>query len=329
MNSSDTHVIFGTGPLGQAVMRALVARGTPVRMVNRSGRADVPAGVEVVAGDAYNADSVAALTRDAAVVYQCAQPAYHEWVEKFSPLQAAIVEGVSRNNAKLVVGDNLYMYGRVNGLIRENLPSAATTKKGRVRAQMAEALLEAHTRGVVRVAIGRGSDFYGAGVLASGMGERVFYPALAGKAVQMIGKLDVPHTYTFIDDFGRALVTLGEHDEALGRAWHVPSGETLTTRQFLTLVFEESGHEPKILVAPELLFRALGLFERNLREISEMLYQWNEPHVVDHGDFERAFGNTATPNREAIRQTVAWFRSHPKTAAEAGPAQPQAARARR
>ena len=329
MYGSKIHVIFGSGPLGQAVMRALIERGVRVRLVNRSGRADVPASVEVVAGDAYNADTVAALTRDAAVVYQCAQPAYHEWVEKFPPLQATIVEGVSRSGAKLVVGDNLYMYGRVNGPIRESLPYAATTRKGRVRGQMAQALLAAHHHGDIRVAIGRASDFYGAGVFASGMGERVFYPALAGKTVQMIGKLDAPHTYTFIDDFGRGLVTLGEHDEALGRAWHVPSGETLTTRQFLTLVFEEAGHTPKIQAVPELLFRALGLFDRDLREMAEMLYQWNEPHVVNHSDFVQAFGDTSTPNRDAIRQTLAWFRAHPRTTAPAGAAQPQAAQVSR
>jgi nucleoside-diphosphate-sugar epimerase len=320
MNRRETHVIFGTGPLGQAVMRALLERGASIRMVNRSGRADVPASVQVVAGNAYEASSVAALTLDAAVVYQCAQPAYHQWVEQFPPLQAAIVEGVRRSGATLVVGDNLYMYGPVKGPIHERLAYAATTKKGHVRAQMAEALLDAHARGDLRVTIGRASDFFGPAVLASAVGERVFYPALAGKTMQMIGRLDLPHTYTFIDDFGRALVTLGAHDEALGRAWHVPSGETQTTRQFLTLVFEEAGHAPKIQAVPEGLLRALGLFDRNLREISEMTYQWNSPFVLDSSDFARTFGGSPTPNREAIRQTLAWFRAHPQGDAKRQPA---------
>lgn len=313
MNTSNTHVIFGTGPLGMAVMRELVRRGLPVRMVNRSGKATVPAQVAVAAGDAYNASSVAALTQDAAVVYQCAQPAYHTWVEQFPPLQAAIIEGVSRGGAKLVVGENVYQYGRVQGPIRESLPYAADTKKGRVRAEMSDALFAAHAAGKVRATSGRASDFFGPGVFNSGVGDRVFYPALEGKTTQMIGNLDMPHTFTFIDDFGRALVTLGERDEALGRPWHVPSGETLTTRQWLTLVYEEAGHPPKISAVPGLLFKAIGLFNHDLREIDEMMYQWNEAHLVDHSDYARAFGDNATPNREAIRQTLAWFRAHPQS----------------
>jgi len=129
------------------------------------------------------------------------------------------------------------MYGQVNGPMTEELPHAAMTRKGRTRAQMSEALLAAHRAGKVRVAIGRASDFYGPGVLDSALGERVFSPALAGKSASMPGDLSQPHTYTFIDDFGTALVNLGERDEALGQVWHVPNAPTVTTRAALTALF--------------------------------------------------------------------------------------------
>ena len=95
----ETHVIFGTGAAGSAVMRALVKRGKSVRMINRSGKpsqatGDLPANVEIRSGDAYDAAQVRALTSDAAAVYQCSQPEYTEWAAKFPPLQAAIIEGV-------------------------------------------------------------------------------------------------------------------------------------------------------------------------------------------------------------------------------------------
>ena len=141
---SDLQVIFGTGPLAQATMRALLKRGKTVRMVNRSGKrpADVTASVEIVGGDAYSADFTRSVTKDATVAYQCAQPEYHEWVTKFPPLQAAILEGVAANGAKLIVGENLYMYGDTNGQpICEEMPYAAKTRKGKVRAEMANALL--------------------------------------------------------------------------------------------------------------------------------------------------------------------------------------------
>ena len=177
MSSNEQHVIFGTGPLGMAVMHQLVRQGKSVRMVNTRGQAAVPAGVEVVKGDAYSVESVQALTGRAQVVYQCAQPGYTEWPQKFPALQASILEGTARSGARLVIGDNMYMYGEVSGPIHEELPYAAATRKGRTRAQMSEAALNAHRAGKLPVVIGRGSDFFGPGVLDSTLGERAIIPS--------------------------------------------------------------------------------------------------------------------------------------------------------
>lgn len=309
----ELHVIFGTGPLGKSVMRELVKRGkVSIRMVNRSGKADVPAGVEVVAADAYNVESVRQVTQGASVVYQCAQPAYHEWVTKFPALQASILEGTAPSGAKLIVGDNLYMYGEFNGTLREDMPYAAHTRKGKVRAEMAQALLNAHKAGKIRVAIGRGSDFYGPGVLDSAIGDRAIYPALAGKSASLTGNIDLPHTMTYIDDFGKALVILGEHDNALGQAWFVPNAPTVSQRQFMTLIFEEAGQAPKMSGMGKLMMRLGGLFIVGARETVEMMYEFEKPFVVDSSRFEKAFGMTATPMREAIRETVAWYKANPE-----------------
>ncbi|MBH8553207.1 NAD-dependent dehydratase [Nostocaceae cyanobacterium CENA357] len=314
MNTTDElHVIFGTGPLAKSVMRELLVRNKRVRMVNRSGKADVPSNVEIIASDAYNPDNTRLVTTGATVVYQCAQPGYTQWPEFFPSLQASIVEGAAANGAKLVVGDNLYMYGPVNGVLREDLPNAATTRKGRVRGQMTEALLDAHRRGIVRVAIGRASDFYGPEVLGSAMGDRVFSPILTGKPASAVGEIDLPHTYTFIDDFGKALVVLGEHDNALGQIWHIPNAETITTRQFITIAFEEAGHPPKISKMGKFMMRLGGIFIPEAREAVEMMYEFDEPFVVNHDKYVQAFGNHATPLREAIRRTLAWYSKHLKT----------------
>jgi nucleoside-diphosphate-sugar epimerase len=228
-------------------------------------------------------------------------------------LQAAITEGVAPNGSKLVIGENLYMYGQVNGPIHEGLPYDTHTRKGRARAQMAEAALAAHQAGQARMAIGRGSDFFGPWVLRSSMGERAFYPAIAGKTAQLTGQLDLPHTYTYIEDMGKALVILGERDEALGQAWHVPNDQpAITQRQFMTMVFEEIGLPPKMSGMGKLMMRLGGLFIPEAREMVEMMYEFEAPFVVDSNKFERTFGVRATPLREAIRATVAWYRAHPQ-----------------
>jgi nucleoside-diphosphate-sugar epimerase len=310
--SSQMQVVLGAGPLGRSVMNELVRRGAPVRVVNRSGKmADAPAGVEVVAGDVNSADSVRAVTQGAAVVYQCAQPEYHEWPQKFPPMMQAILAGLTGGGARLVIADNLYMVGPVKGPIHEDLPFAATTRKGKARAQVDELALAAHRAGQVPVTIGRASDFFGPYVLESLVGDRVFGPALQGKAAQLTGNIDLPHTFTYIGDFGKALVVLGEHDEALGRTWNVPNDRPQTTqRQFAEMIFAELGTPAKISRMGKTMIRLGGIFIPAAREVVEMMYEFDEPFVVDSSRFERTFGMQATPLPEAIRATVAWYKTH-------------------
>ncbi len=309
-DNGELHVVFGTGPVGMSVMDELVQRGPRrVRMVNRSGRARVPHGVEVVGGDATDEAFTREASEGASVVYFALNPPYNKWPELFPGLQAGVLEGAASAGAKLIAMENLYMYGPTDGrLITEDLPHAPNTRKGAVRAMMSQELMEAHTSGKVRVAIGRASDFFGPRVLTSAAGEQVFGRAVEGKSAQVAGDPDQSHTYTYVPDIGKGLVILGEHEEALGRPWHLPSSETVTTREFVRMVFEEAGGEPKMQRAPKPLLWALGLFNPALRETIEMLYEFEEPFVVDHSAFARAFGDHATPLREAIGRTVRWYR---------------------
>lgn len=308
---SNLHVVLGVGPLGRAVMKALVKHGQRVRAVSRRGQMpEAPQGVELVSGDLYQASAVRELTRGATAVYQCAQPLYHQWPQQFPPLQAAIIEGLSGSGVKLVLAENLYGYGDTNGLpLHEGLPLAAHTRKGRVRAQMTEAALAAHRAGKVRVAIGRGSDFFGPYVRESLYGDRALLPALQGQAAQTAGNVDLPHTATFIEDFGEALAILGEREEALGQVWHVPNDQPrLTQREFMALVFAEAGHAPKMAPASRALLAIAGLFMPGAHEMVEMMYEFEKPFVVDSSKFETALGMKPTPMREAIQRTVAWHR---------------------
>jgi nucleoside-diphosphate-sugar epimerase len=312
------NVIFGTGPLAQATMRALLKRGQSIKMVNRSGKrpVEVLSGIEIVAGDAYSTEFTCAVAKDAEVVYQCAQPEYHEWVTKFPPLQAAILEGAAANGAKLIVAENLYMYGDTNGQpLHENLPYTAGTRKGKVRGEMAQTLLEAHRAGKVRVAMARGSDFYGPGVLGSALGERTIAPLLQGKPAEVTGTLDLPHSYTYISDFGEALAILGERDEALGQAWHVPNRPALTQRELVTLFFKQAGLEPKFSVMGKFMLMLGGLFIPAAKEMVEMAYEFEKPFIVDSGKFVKMFGDISTPYETAIRETIAWYRGFLKTKA--------------
>ncbi|MBE0672435.1 MAG: NAD-dependent epimerase/dehydratase family protein [Anaerolineales bacterium] len=313
---SVNHVVLGTGAIGRAVAEELVKRGESVRVVNRSGRMDeVPAGVEVKAADLYDHEQVQEVTRGAKVVYQCAQPNYFEWQQKFPPLQESIIDGLTDGDVKLVLAENLYMYGRVNGVpLTEDTPHNAHTKKGRTRSEMSKAAFEAHRAGKLRVTAGRGSDFFGPwGLPTVAMGERTFYPMLHGKAASLVGNIDVPHTHTYVPDFGKALVILGERTEADGQVWHIPNDNPqVTQREMATMIAEEMGAPPKFSAMGKTMMWIGGLFIPEAKEQVEMMYEFEQPFIVDSSRFENVFGMKATPMRKAIKETVAWYRSHPE-----------------
>lgn len=312
--SGDRHVIFGAGAVGLTVAEELLRRGRRVRVVNRSGRtADAPVSdaLEWVTADAMDREATVAAAAGAKVVYFALNPAYHQWQALFPPMQANVIEAARQAGARLVAMENVYMYGPTGGApLTEALPQAATTKKGRIRAQMHDDLMAAHARGDVAVTVGRASDFVGPRVLSSALGDRVVPAILAGKKAQVVGNPDLPHTYTYMPDIGRALVTLGERDEAPGEVWHIPSGGTVTTREYLQLLADSAGTgEAKLQVAPKLLLRVMGLFTPTVRELIEMLYEFEEPFILDHSKFVAAFGDVSTPLETAAAATVEWYRA--------------------
>ena len=272
MNVVGDHVVIGAGGgTGSAVVRELAGRGLRVRAVTRSGTGDVPDGVQQMAADIGTPGGARQACEGAAVVYHCAQPPYTRWPELFPPMTGAVLDGAAAAGAKLVFADNLYVYGPPDKPMTEQTPQRAQGKKGRTRIEMADALLAAHADGRLRVTIGRSSDYYGPRGTASTVGENIMKPALRGKRVRWLGSLDQPHTLNYLEDMGRALVTLGERGEADGQVWHLPAAEPLTGRQFLELLFEEAWKPPKVAVASRPMIRIGGLFNPLLRELNETL----------------------------------------------------------
>ena len=311
MQPNADNVVFGTGPLGLAVAGGLMSSGQRVRLVNRSGKADAPQGVEVVAADVTDPAGARRVCEGAAIVFHCASGPYGRWTQTLPPIMNGIIEGASAAGARLVYGDNLYAYGPVDGPIREELPYRPIGPTTRVRAEVATTLMNAHATGKVRAIIGRASDFYGPRARQSKVGDGVFARALAGKSAQTLGDPDALHTYTFIHDFAAGLVTLAQRDDALGEVWHVPSAGTVTTRTFIEMVFEQVARPARLQTVPRLMISMLGIFLPPMRAVNETLYQSERPWVVDHSKFDRAFGSRPTPHEQAIAETLAWLQRKP------------------
>lgn len=325
-NGTDLHVVFGAnGQVGAQIVRALVAQGKRVRAANRSGNADVPAGVEVVKADATNRDQVIAAAAGARVIYHAmGAPVYSAkvWQQTLPIYMDHLIVAAGDAGARLVYVDNLYMYGKPDGPMTETSPIRPIEGKGIVRAAVARTLIEEHERGRVEAVLGRASDFYGPGATNSIQGMFVFANIAAGKTPQWPANLDMPHTSSYVGDFARGIVTLGLRPEAAGEVWHIPAAEPLMGREFITLAMEEAGLAPKAATLPTALLQLAGLFNVAARESAKMAYEFAYPYVMDGSKFTRAFGGQPTPHREAIRQTIAGFRQRARQ-----PAVPKARKA--
>ena len=308
-NKQELHVIFGTGPVGRAIADELSAQGKAIRMVNRSGRKDIPQQIDVISGEAKDHAFARQAAEGATHVYFALNPAYHLWLQEFPPMQASVLQAAIDNHAKLIVMENVYMYGDTHGKpMTEDMPYSAHTRKGKLRAGMHRELMAAHQAGKVQVVTGRASDFFGSHVLQSAMGERVFGYALEGKSPQLLGNPDKRHTQTYMKDIGKALVMLAQADDAYGQAWHIPSPRTVTQKEFVDLIGRELGTDLKVSIPPKVIVRMLGMVVKPLGEMVEMLYEFEDDFIVDASKFEARFGDIATPLEEAIRDTVAWYR---------------------
>jgi nucleoside-diphosphate-sugar epimerase len=252
---ADLHVVFGTGPAGLTLADELRTRGHRVRLVNRKGALPepLPAGVELVAGDAANLAAVRELSTGAATIYNCTHAPYESWPEILPRLQENMIEGAAATGAKLVVIDTLYLYGPTDGQpMTEAMPHMAVSRKGRLRAELAWGYLQAHRTGKARVAIGRAADFFGLRVTNPALGEFVFPAALKGEPMVAFGDVDLPHSYSFMPDIARGLATLGERDEALGRDWLLPVTPVRTTRETAGLIGEAIGRPVEIAALPSM-----------------------------------------------------------------------------
>jgi nucleoside-diphosphate-sugar epimerase len=309
MSEDRLHVVFGAGQVGRALSMRLAGLGLRVRLLSRGRPAALPDGVDWRSADATNLDEAAEAAAGASVIYQCLNAPYTDWPKRFPPLQRGVVAAAERHDALLVSLENVYGYGPTGGTaMTEDLPLAATTVKGRTRAAMTQELLAASDAGRVRIAIGRASDFFGAGAVDSSLGERVFGNAVAGKSVDFIGNPDLPHTYSYVPDIAAGLATLGTDERAIGGVWHLPGPETVTTRELLELVAVDVGHPVGVRVLPKLAVRALGVFNPTIRELVELSYEFEQPFVLDTSKYESTFGTSATPLKAAVTATVNWYR---------------------
>lgn len=305
-------VLGASGGLGRALLGQLAAQGHPVRAVSRTRPVwfSRSPGVEWMQADVSQAADAVRACAGAEVVFHAAQPPYGEWPELFPAMTENIIDAAASANAKLVMVDNLYMYGTTTGPLHEQLPRQATGPKGVTRTKMEKQLTDAHRSGKLRVTIGRLSDYYGPNGPNTTVAALVLDKAIAGKAMQWPGVLHAPHTLHFLPDAAQALILLANSDGADGKIWHLPASPAIDGGAFMDLVNVNLATKVKCKTMSTTMMRIGGLFSKEAKETVECMYQWTAPFVVDATAFTSAFGPfRTTPHDEAVRQTIASMQS--------------------
>lgn len=300
------HVVLGAGQVGPLLTELLLARGHRVRTVARSERARLGPGHEHLAGDVTDGAFAARAGAGASVVYDCMNPEYHRWPEALLPLARGALAVARASAGKLIALDSLYMYGRPTGPMSEDSPIAPCSKKGRLRVDLAELRMGADRRGEVRVALARASDFIGVDLPRSAFSDRFFERVFAGRPGECLGDPEMPHSYTYAPDVARALMILGSEERALGRIWHVPTAPAESTRAIGDRLGRALGRPVAVARIPKLALRAVGLVQPFVRELVEMVYQWEVPFVIDDRRFRATFGMEPTPLDDVTTKMAAW-----------------------
>lgn len=305
--------IFGYGPTGVATAERLIARGTPVRIVQRKRPASFPAGAEFMACDVLDPQQVlrAMTGAEQAVVTIGFEYVGKLWKQAWPKAMANLIAAAEATRARIVHIDNMYMYGpQTDAPLHEDLPLTSYGVKPAARSEATRMWQKAAREGRIRWASLRAPDFYGPGVDRSHLGETGLGAIAQGKSAMLLMSPDMPHAFAYVPDIGRAAVTLLDApDDAFNQVWHVPCAPTRTPRQVLQLGADALGQPLKATAMPALALRVLGVFSPFLRECVEMRFTWNRPYHVDATKFARRFWGEATPLEVGVPETVRAFRA--------------------
>src|SRR5229473_2888298 len=155
-------ILGAGGAIGNELFKELVARNESIRLVSRNPKL-VPGVAETVAADLSNFDDTLKAVSGSRIAFLVVGLKYDlkVWRELWPRIMRNAIEAAKRSNTRLVFFDNVYMYGRVEGVMTEQTPFRPSSKKGEIRAQIATMLLDEMKTGNLTALIARSADFYG------------------------------------------------------------------------------------------------------------------------------------------------------------------------
>jgi len=301
-------ILGAGGAIGRELAKVLPKYTQHLRLVSRHPQ-KINATDEILSADLSNAAQVQKAVKGSEVVYLTLGLPYRSkvWQAEWEPVMRNVIEACLQENAKLVFFDNIYMYDTTLQVpITEQHPIAPKTRKGQVRAKIAEMLLEATQKQSLKALIARSADFYGPSVGTNSiLSEMVFQALNQGKKATWLADDQYKHSFTFTPDAARATALLGNSEEAYGEVWHLPTAPNPPTgKEWIEMIAECFQAIPRYRVVSKSMIAVAGLLVPLMHEIAEMLYQLEQDYVFSSEKFEKHFGLQATAYGDGIRQIL-------------------------
>lgn len=302
------HTILGSsGAIGVGLAQSLTAFTRKIRLVSRAPK-KVNETDELLAADLTNRDQVFSAIKGSEVVYLTIGLPYSTkvWQTLWPPLMHNVIDACVEHRAKLVFFDNVYAIGgdRVKHMT-ETSALSPTSKKGEVRARLDQLIMDKIDKGRISAMIARSPDFFGPIKVNSALMSMVYDNLVKGQKAMWFCNAKVPHSMGYAPEMAQALAKLGHTASAYDQIWNLPTAPPITGEAWVKLFAEELKARARITVLPRWGNRLLGLFVPILREMHEMLYQYDREYFFDSAKFEKEFDYTPMGNAQAVKETVA------------------------
>lgn len=300
-------ILGANGTIGSVLAKELVNYTDRIRLVSRNPKRVNPED-ELFPADLLDPAAAEAAIAGSEVVYLVVGLEYKlkVWQESWPRLMRNVLDACKKYNARLVFFDNVYMYDKSEiGHLTENSVVNPPSRKGEVRRQIAEMLLDEVKAGRLMALIARAADFYGPGNEKSLMTEVVVKNLKKGKNANWFVGTGYKHSFTYTPDAAKATALLGNTPDAFNQVWHLPTDQaTLTGKEIIGLIAKEFNVPARITVMPLFLIKLLGLLVPVLAEMPEMMYQYDRDYVFDSSKFMKRFDFRVTPYAEGVKETV-------------------------
>ena len=284
-------ILGASGVIGTELAKALTAYTSSIRLVSRNPK-KVNETDELFAADLLNAAQTEAAVKGAEIVYLTAGLVYKTtvWREQWPAVMRNVIDACKKQGAKLVFFDNIYMYGPVTGIMTEETTFNPTSEKGKIRAAIVNMLLDEVKSGNLTAMICRAPEFYGPGKTLSVVNAMVFDNIRKDKKAQWLITDKSKRTFIYTPDAGKATALLANSPNTWNQTWHLPCDNSFPTgKEFMQLINEVTGKEINYGVLPRFMVNMAGLFVLNIREIKELLYQFEQDYIFSSDKFRKAF----------------------------------------